>query len=57
MLEEAPPRKGFIEPQQYQALSAALPDYLRVPLASGYFCGMRLGEVVNLKWEAAGLLG
>ena len=28
-----------------------LPDYLRLPLALGYFSGMRLGEVLSLEWN------
>jgi integrase len=56
MLEEAPPRSGFFEFDQYQKLFAALPDYLRLPLAIGYYCGMRRAEVLNLKWEQVNFL-
>jgi integrase len=51
MLRESAPRQGFFERKQYEALSVALPDYLRLPLALGYFTGMRLGEVTRLKWD------
>jgi integrase len=51
MLREAPPREGWFERKQYDDLLFALPDYLRLPLALGYFCGMRLSEVLSLKWE------
>jgi integrase len=51
MLKEATPRQGFFEREQYEALSGALVDYLRLPLALGYYTGMRLGEVLSLKWN------
>jgi integrase len=51
MLKEAAPRKGFFEPSDYRALAAALPDYARLPLALGFFCGMRKSEVLNLQWS------
>jgi integrase len=51
MVEEAAPRKGFFEREQYEALFAALPDYLRLPFAIGYFSGMREGEILGLKWD------
>jgi integrase len=51
MLKEAEPRQGFFEPQEYVALRNALPDYLRVPLAIGYYTGMRRGEILKLKWK------
>lgn len=56
MLKEAAPRQGFFERKDYESLFAALPDYLRMPLALGYFTGMRLGEVLGLKWEQVDLL-
>jgi len=51
MVDEAPPRKGFFEPHEYEKLLAALPDYLRLPLAVGYLTGMREGEILGLKWD------
>lgn len=51
MLREAAPRQGFFEHKQYEALSAVLPEQLRLPLALGFFTGMRLGEVLHLRWE------
>lgn len=55
MLKEAPPRQGFFERDQYGALFRALPDYLRLPLALGYFTAMRLAEVLNLEWGQVNL--
>lgn len=51
MLKESAPRQGFFERPQYERLSAALPERLRLPLALGFFTGMRLSEVLNLRWE------
>jgi integrase len=51
MLKEATPRQGFFEREQYDTLSGALPDYLRLPLALGFYTGMRLGEVLSLEWS------
>jgi integrase len=56
MVKEAAPRQGFFEPGEYEALYAALPDYLRLPLALGYFTGMRLGEILALEWSQVDFL-
>jgi integrase len=51
MVEEAAPRKGFFERDEYEKLLAALPDFLRLPFSIGYFSGMREGEILGLKWD------
>lgn len=51
MVEEAAPRQGFFEPDEYEALSRALPNYLRLPLAMGYYTAARSGEILSLKWD------
>lgn len=51
MLTEAKPRVGFFERDDYDRLRAALPAHLRLPLSLGYFTGMRLGEVLWLRWD------
>jgi integrase len=56
MLEEAAPRKGFFERDEYQKLYAALPEYLRPVLAIGYYTGMRRAEITGLTWEQVDLL-
>jgi integrase len=50
MVKEAAPRQGFFEHEQYESLFTALPDYLRLPLALGYYTGMREGEILGLRW-------
>lgn len=54
-LKEAPPRKGFFEYDEYLAIKAALPSYLRPVITMAYYTGMRKGEILNLKWEQVDL--
>jgi integrase len=50
MLKEAAPRSGFFERSEFESLYKALPSYLRLPLALGYYTGMRRAEICGLKW-------
>lgn len=50
MLAESRPRTGFLGHGSYQKLRAELPEHLRPVLATGYYTGMRLGEVLGLRW-------
>ena len=56
MVKESAPRQGYFEREQFETLSAALPEYLRVPLAIGFFTGMRLGEILALEWSQVDFL-
>jgi integrase len=56
MLEEAAPRKGFFERDEYERLHAALPDYLRPVVAIGFHTGMRRAEITGLRWDQVDLL-
>ncbi len=56
MLKASPPRKGFFDHAEYEAPFHALPNYARVPLAFGYFTGMRKGEALGLRWEQVDFL-
>jgi integrase len=56
MLREARQRSGYFETSEYEALSRALPPYLRLPLALGFYTGMREGEILGLEWEQVDLL-
>ena len=51
MLKEAPPRKGFLEYSHFQRLRGELPEYLRTVVTMAYYTGMRLGEILNLRWR------
>jgi len=56
MLKEATARQGFFEHDQYRALRDALPDYLKLPTAIGYYTGLREGEILGLKRDQIDLL-
>ena len=56
MLKEAAPRKGFLEHADFQKLRAELPEHLRPVLTMGYFTGMRLGEILGLRWSNVSFL-
>ena len=51
MLKEAPPRKGFLEYADFRRLREELPEYLRAIVSVGYFTGMRLSEILDLRWN------
>ncbi|MGH9813306.1 MAG: tyrosine-type recombinase/integrase [Candidatus Acidiferrales bacterium] len=54
-LHEAPPRSGFFERAEVDALLRALPDYLRSPVAFMFYTGWRREEVVGLEWRQVDL--
>jgi integrase len=56
MLRESAPRQGFFEADQYAALYPSLPDCLNLRLSIGYFTGMRLEEILSLRWEQVDFL-
>jgi integrase len=45
------PRQGFLEIPDHQKLFDILPPYIRPLLAMGFYTGMRLGEIIGLKWH------
>jgi integrase len=52
MLEERNVRKGFFEHDQFLAMRAALPEYLRPVLTFAYYTGCRRGEILALEWSS-----
>jgi integrase len=56
MLPEAPARKGFLEIPQYEALRAAMPDYLKPVLTIAFCTAMRSAEVRSIKWSQVDFL-
>ena len=51
MLKEAPPRKGFLEYDDFRRLREELPEYLRAIVTLAYYTGMRLTELLSLRWS------
>ena len=44
-------RQGFLSDNQYELLRDALPDYLRPLFITGFFTGVRLGELLAIRWD------
>lgn len=57
MLKESGPRQGFLEPEDFPRLRQELPEYLRAAFTLAYLTGMRLDEILKLKWSSVDLLG
>lgn len=51
MLKEAEPRQGFVEPEQFAKLMAAMPERLRTFVLLLYTSGVRTGEAKKIRWE------
>lgn len=51
MLPESKPRTGTMPQEKYAELLAGLPDYLRPVTMIGHRTGMRLGEILALRWK------
>ena len=52
MLAEAPPRSGFFEPEQYEAVLRRLPLDLRPVIGFAYVTGWRVNsEILPLEWR------
>ncbi len=55
-LEEAPPRKGFFEHDEFVVLRLELPEHLRPVITFAYSTGCRKGEILWLRWDQVDLL-
>ena len=55
MLKESNTRKGFSEFEEYLALKAALPSYLKPVVTFAYYTGWRAAEILNLTWDKVDL--
>jgi integrase len=51
LLAEDNARQGFVGRQQFEAIVAGLPDYLRDAARFGYLTGWRRGEIATLEWR------
>src|SRR5207245_212014 len=55
LLQEAPPRSGFFEPDQFQAVLKRLPPPIQPVALFGYETGWRLREIITLQWRQVDL--
>ncbi len=55
MLREHNVRTGFVEHEDFLALRAAVPDYLKPIITMAFYTGCRRGEILNLKWPQVDL--
>lgn len=56
MFREDNARKGFFEHEEFVAMRAALPDYIKPAFVFAYYTGCRKGEVLGLQWPQVDLL-
>ena len=55
MLEEHNVRSGFFSHEEYLAVRGVLPDYAQVAVSITYYTGLRIGEVLGLRWSQVDL--
>jgi integrase len=55
LLKEPPARKGFLELAKFEELLKALPGYLRPLITLLYYCGVRVGEALQIEWSQVDL--
>jgi integrase len=55
LLREDNVRQGFVEYEDYLAVKAAAPDYLRPIITMAFYTGCRRGEILSLKWPQVDL--
>lgn len=49
-------RLGYFTREEFEALRAALPDYLKVLIIIAYHTGCRKGELLSLRWDQVDLI-
>lgn len=57
LLKEPPPRKGFVTRAQFETVLSKLPVHLRPLVTFLYYCGVRVGEAVQIEWSQVDLQG
>ncbi len=55
LLKEPPARKGFLEVTKFGELVEQLPSHLRPLIHFLYWCGVRLGEALQIEWPQVDL--
>jgi integrase len=51
LLKEPSARRGFITETQFEALLKVIPSHLRPLLLLLFYCGVRLGEALDIEWS------
>jgi integrase len=54
-LKEPPARKGFLELEKFEELVKLLPTHLRPLINLLYYCGVRVGEALQIEWPQVDL--
>ena len=54
-LKEPPARKGFLELEKFDELVGLLPTHLKPLITFLYYCGVRLGEALQIEWSQVNL--
>jgi integrase len=57
LLKEPPARKGFVTRAQFETVLSKLPSNLRPLVTFLYYCGVRVGEAVQIEWSQVDLHG
>ncbi|MBZ5508484.1 MAG: tyrosine-type recombinase/integrase [Acidobacteriia bacterium] len=55
LLKEPPARKGFLPLDKFEQLAGLLPSHLRPLVTLLYYCGVRLGEALEIEWSQVDL--
>jgi integrase len=55
LLKEPPARSGFLPLEKFQELLALLPGHLRPLIMFLYWCGVRVGEALQIEWPQVDL--
>lgn len=55
LLKEPPARNGFLELQKFEELVALLPTHLKPLIIFLYWCGVRVGEALQIEWSQVDL--
>jgi integrase len=55
LLKEPPARKGFLPLEKFEHLVGLLPSHLRPLITFLYYCGVRLGEALQIEWPQVDL--
>jgi integrase len=55
LLKEPPARKGFLDLAKFEELLKALPEHLQPLILFLYWCGVRVGEALQIEWRQVDL--